>query len=171
MAPARGEEPKRVYSLFFFRSTQSAIEMNGIVMSSFASVSTLDDDVALPFKASRITRIQDPGNFTLSLSNPGSIFPRRVIPKMGETKSISCSFCDTEIIAGIKSCNELPSQYFQEVLECYYCHNEAYPFQPPETFTPRAGTILHNSAHVLVLVNDCSNIVSGFNLFITSGHV
>lgn len=136
-------------------------------MSSFASVSTLKDSVKLPFTASKILRIQDPGLFTLELSSALKFKRRKVIDKV---TCISCTFCKTVLLNGISSCNQLPSQYFNEVLECYYCHNEAYPFQPPATFTPKSGTVLQNQSHVITLVEDCSNIVRIFlHMHITTG--
>lgn len=139
--------------------------MNGIVMNTFATVSTaeLQGSARLPFQATRIRRVEPPDVVTLELSAQDGQTPRRrqsvTLKRMDKVRSVRCAFCRALIVDGLKQCLELPSQYFHEVLECYYCHNEEYPFQPPSSFAPRDKNLLHDPSSALVRLANCQNLV------------
>lgn len=129
------------------------VRMN-LVLNRMATLSTSKDRLKLPFNPVMIARI-DPYKITFAI-HPIEYDD----PPLPQIRTLSCSFCALVLFSFIKQIKPLPSEWWNELLECYYCHNEAYPFQPPTSFIPKPGSIFQGDTDLLVSFDDLQGLVS-----------
>ncbi|KAJ3378534.1 hypothetical protein HDU92_007322 [Lobulomyces angularis] len=140
--------------------------MLGLKYNSYLEVTTKENQITLP---SSLIENVDVKNFTVT-SNLVIKFKTKVNKKNAlsnfetnfvdeKVNFLQCKLCNNKIVKSIiKKQKVLPSTYWEELLECYFCHNEEHNGFLTRTFVPDPHTIFIGLHFYLIHVSKTDNL-------------